>query len=136
MNLTVGNIAEEILRIFPGHIGRNKAITKNELFKELFDKSFDEDSPSDYLRWDFVLKAMHKLRKETACFIVGIYDHEFKERVYFVIANQVEADIYVNRLKQSVKKINAMAKRAKKSVDEKWYSKPSKWVLPNRKKLA
>ena len=131
VDLTLKNIAVELTVIFTDHIGFRNAIPKSELFRQLFRKKYDEESPEDYVRWDFVTKAMRKVRKETMCFIISTYDSELGETVYFVASNQDEADLYINKLKQNVKQIRKMANRCRQSVNEKWWKYKNKWQLPS-----
>lgn len=129
--LTTINLADALLDILTEHIGVNNAVTKEELFMLLFNKKFNDDDLRDYVRWDFVKKAMHKLRQKTKCFVVSTFDKVEQTWLFFVIKNKSDAQIYVDRLDNCIKRMRAMQKRAKKAAKEEWYKED--WLLTNNK---
>lgn len=126
--LTVNNIAETLLLTFRNHVGRSDAISRAKLYKHLFKRPYN-DTLADFVRWDFVGKALHILRQRSNCFITC--ELRGTEFYYFVVSTDQEAEIYVNRLENSIKKMRSMQKRAVRSVEERWYEQ--QWQLPGKR---
>ena len=124
-NLTVRNVARVVMTIMRSHIGEENALTGNELFKKVFGKKRQTmasmESLVDELRWSYLKRAMHYLRKNTKCFIIGKEDEGNWE--YFVVSTQYEADYYINILQNNIKRMKYMQKKVRKAVKEKWYLK-------------
>jgi len=117
MAMTVRHIASKILHIMENHIGSGNFITRRALFFKVFRKK-ETDSLEDYLRWDFVKKAMSLCRKQTKCFITSM--RTGADFVYFVINSEVDAQYYIDNLESNIKKMRYMQRRAKKAGIECW----------------
>jgi len=128
--LTTKNIAMKIMDIMKKHIGYDYHITRPQLFRELFLKD-EEETLADWLRWEFVKKAMHLCRVKTKCFISSKRS-EGHNWVYFVVADEDDAGYYVDNLNKNINRIRAMQQRAMKSAREQWYKED--WVLPHKTK--
>jgi hypothetical protein len=112
-------IAKQLLLIFRKHIGFDNSITKDELFKKLFDKDYNPNDVKDYIRWDFVKKAMHLLRTKTKCFIIT---ERYEGESYIYVINEIEeAKVYIDILDNNINKMRLMQKRAQKAIKEKWH---------------
>jgi hypothetical protein len=119
-HLATRTIAERLGSILPHHIGRKNAISRDELFKKIFHRYPSDKSLADYVRYDFLKRAMHFLRQQTHCFVIS---HQMLGSYYFyVIDSQDDVDVYVNRLEQSIKQMRKMQRRAQQSFDDEWSS--------------
>lgn len=123
ISLTTGNIADKLLKIMKAHIGFENSITRKALFYKLFLKSEDEDSLEDWLRWEFVKKAMHLCRVRTKCFISSCRDDNFIFR-YFVVNSEEDTEHYIKMLENNIRKMRTMQQRCRKAGREKWGSLP------------
>lgn len=118
IRLTAKNIAIMLLDIMQEHIGFNNAISKDMLFKAIF-KRLPEKNLSDWLRWEFIKRAMHWCRLNTKCFIGS---RRYNDRYYFfVIASMVDANYYIQNLEVSIAKMRYMQQKAHKAALEKWH---------------
>jgi len=118
--LTTNNLATIIIELMKNHIGRDRAITKEKLFSSLFNKTYSDNDIRDWLRWEFVKKALHLLRQRSNCFVISDRkkDGTF---IFFVISNNSESMLYQNQLDKSIRAMYYMKRRAIKSIDEQWY---------------
>jgi hypothetical protein len=107
------------------HIGFSRAITKDALFMQLFKTEFRENSIKDWVRWEFVKKGMHHLRKYTHCFVVS--ECRNGQWVFFVPETQSDISFYTKMLDNTVKKIHWMQNRAAQSVEKQWFRE--KWEM-------
>lgn len=123
-SLTTKNLAHVILNIMKNHIGYESAISRPELFKKVF-KQDEEDNLSDWLRWEFVKKAMNYLRRNTHCFIAN--EKQGNIYKYFVIQSTEDAKIYIARMERNIQAIRRMEHRAIKAVKERWWSE--RWEI-------
>jgi hypothetical protein len=128
-NLTTRNIAEVLLVIMQNHIGTVNGIDKDDLFYKVFKKQRVDSDIRDWLRWEFVKKAMHFCRVFTKCFI-GCWNTggTFK---FFVLADENDLAHYHDLLENSIRKMKIMQKRARKSIEEQWFK--DKWLIENKK---
>lgn len=126
-SLTVKNIALKVLPIFKNHIGRDNAITRGQLFKRLFKRN-ELDTLEDWLRFEFVKKAMHLCRQRTKCFIGSRHEHGVWN--YFVVNSERDAQYYVDILNKNIKRMRVMQQRAVKAGREKWGEKD--WILEDK----
>ena len=117
--ISIRSLCETLMIVMKNHIGREKGITKNNLFFKIFKKQLDESSASDWIRWEFVKKAMHRLRHQSNCFIGN--SKTFNDMyIFFVIESDMDAQFYVKRLDDSIVNMRKMQQKAVKSVKEKW----------------
>lgn len=129
--MTVTLIANQLLQRFMTHIGKDHAISRDMLFRQLYKHPYSDNDLADYLRWDFTKRAMHYCRKYTKCFIAC--ENRHGEFYFFVLKDNEDANVYIARLHQSIRQMHTMMKRAQKAVDDKWYHE--RWELPNAAKL-
>jgi len=122
--LTTHNIAVVLIDVMRKHIGQNKGITRGELFKKIFLKT-EEDSLADWLRWEFVKKAMNYCRKRTLCFITPMRDG--REWTYFVVKDEDDADEYCKVIDNTIKNMRKMQRRSQRAAEENWY-KQKNWL--------
>ena len=128
---TVKQIAIKLLVIFEKHIGEDNKISKESLFYKVFLRKYAADNLKDWLCWEFIKKSMHYCRLNTKCFIVC--QQQDKLFYFYVIKDQVDTDIYVDRLNNNIKKMKFMQARAQKALDERWFAQ--KWVISQLEKL-
>lgn len=117
--ITTHTIAKIVLPIFNSHIGATNSITKKELFKKIYKKPLENNNLADWVRWEYLRKAMHHLRLKSNCFIVGIrgqYDYEF-----FIPRTEAEAQLYIKHLNNNIMKMRQLQARAIQSVRQEWY---------------
>lgn len=129
-DLTYNKISVSLLTVFKKHIGEENSITKEDLFKKIYEIEYDVRSPAHYMLWEFVKRSMNKVRRESKCFISSKQNGHSTD--YFVVKDQEDADYYIKRLTQTIKKMKYMMNRAQKSVDEKWYREG--WQLKYQEK--
>jgi len=102
-------------------IGRENAISKEDLFKAIFKKKMDE-SLADWARWEYVKKGMRYLRTKSKCrfFISPIKQNG---QIFFYLVNsENDAKPYIDLLQKNVAKIKYMQRKAKKAGMEAWGS--------------
>ena len=124
--LTTRNIAQILLEIMRDHIGTENEIARHQLFKKIFKKN-EQDTLGDWVRWEFVKKAMHYCRRNTKCFIAS--RNEDGTWRYFVVADDYDVAEYVNVLKKNIKSMMSMMKRCQKASKQQWHKE--QWALPN-----
>jgi len=124
-SMTTRNIAEAVLVLMQNHIGYDNNISKNDLFYKLFRKELNDNDIKDWLRWEFVKKAMHFCRVYTNCFI-GLKSENGTYK-YFVLSNENDLSYYNDMLENSIRKMKLMQIRARKSIKEEWYK--DKWLI-------
>lgn len=119
-------ISAKIMDAMQQHIGREKAISKSQLFAELFNKKYRGGDLADYFRWMCVRKVMHILRLKSHCFIASDYDQG--EPIFFVLKSQSDANVYIDQAENAIHRIRALERRAQRAVDEQWY-KEEQWMI-------
>jgi len=129
----VNNIAYKLLTILQYHCGEEKGITQTDLFKKLFGVYYNDDDLKHFVMWDFVKKAMHRLRRDSNCFIVG--NGYSRSRIYYVATTSNNLLPYIKLLKNSIKRMQAMTRRGTKAVNEKWYNQSWEIQEKTRRKL-
>lgn len=123
------NVAKLLLVIFKKHIGIENEITREELFKKVYETDFEYNYENFY-KYDVILKAMHFLRRYTNCFIASRNIQSTYS--FFVISSESELQMYSSKIKRAVRALNNMNRRATKAVEEQWHKQ--KWVLPKPKR--
>lgn len=126
----ISKIAILLLRIMRNHISADKAITQEKLFYKLFKMDYEDNKSSHWMLWEFTKKAMHKLRRDSNCFIVNY--RKGIEFSFFVVMDSRDADFYVDKLNECIKSMKYMQQRAYKAAKEKWYQQD--WVLDYHKR--
>lgn len=126
--MTISNIMFIIAEIMKKHKGIENAISGDELFKNVYLTDRKPDYVDDF-RWDYIRKAMHRLRQRTKLFIANTR-HENGSYYYFVPTNEEEAQHYINFLENSIKRMRSMQRKAMKSVYERWYELD--WIEENK----
>jgi hypothetical protein len=131
---TTVRIAYALMEVLQSHVGRQAAITQQDLFKQLYGHKYNEDNLADYLRWDFTKKAMHMLRQRSNCFVVANREDSNGVKVwkYFVIQDETDAELYRQMLEGCVKRMRSMQRRAFVSAQQQWYRQ--QWQLPGVRK--
>jgi predicted CoA-binding protein len=126
--MTVTNIAYMLAKLMKHHIGIGNAISMEDLFKAIYQRERKPDYVDDF-RWDYVRKAMHRLRQSDKLFIVSVKD-ESNVYSYFVPTTLDEANVYVTALENNIKRQRAMQQKVVKSVNEGWYKLD--WVAESK----
>lgn len=116
-SLTINNLAFKMLHTFSKHIGEENSISRPALFRKIFGR-VEEPSLADELRWDYVKRAMHRMRQRTKCFVGSRYVRGLWR--YFVIKDTTDAQYYVDTLEKNIKRMRAMQIKAVKAANEKW----------------
>jgi hypothetical protein len=119
--LTTANLAGKLLNVMRYHIGFDNAIAKRDLFKEIFRRE-DGDTLEDWIRWEFMKKAMHLLRVRSKCFVAGTNDAGTWK--YFVVQSTDDAKLYIAVLDNNIRKMRLMQKRALQAAQEEWWRLP------------
>lgn len=124
--LAIHGIAYALVHIMKSHVGYGRRITKDNLFRKLFKHEYNDNDLGDYVRWMFAKRSMHLLRQRTKCFIASKQvDDEF---YFFVVEDDKDAQIYVDRLEACIKKMRFMQTRARKAATDDWAHQ--EWMLP------
>lgn len=117
--MTINNIMYVVAKIMTNHKGLDKAISSDDLFREVYGAERKADYVDDF-RWDYIRRAMHKLRQRTKLFIAsnkmkgGSYE-------YFVPTDPREAQIYIDNIENNITRMRSMQRKAMKSVIDEWY---------------
>lgn len=130
--MTTKNVAMRIMSIMEIHIGKANMISKDDLFKKIYEKTNVGDL-GDFVRWVFVKRAMSYLRKNSHCFIV--LEKIGSEYFYFVVKKSGEERFYTQMLDKSIAKMYQAKARVKVAINEKWYK--TMWLIneKNTKKI-
>jgi hypothetical protein len=117
--MTISNISYVVANIMKKHIGEDNGISGQDLFYKVYGKKREENFVDDF-RWDYLKRAMHRLRKFTKLFIVNtkITPNTW---IYFVPTNEDEANHYIEALEKNIGRQRAMQRKALKSVMQGWY---------------
>jgi hypothetical protein len=126
--MTITNISYMLAKLMKNHIGIANAIKMQDLFMAIYQKQRKPDYVDDF-RWDYVRKAMHRLRQSEKCFVIAV-KNQSNDYSYFVPTNLDEAMIYVNALENNIKRQRAMQQKVMKSVNEEWYKLD--WVAESK----
>ncbi len=113
------------LSVLPKCIGRENAITKEEIFKKVFKESYVE-TPRHWLMWDFIRKGLHHCRKFSKCFVIS--EGVDWTRIYYIPVNDDEMRPYQDQMDSLIQRCRAMKRKAKKAIDSDWYLEPKNWV--------
>lgn len=116
--LTTRNVSIDLLGIMKKHIGQEKEITKEELFRKIFLRN-PENNIEDWFRWEYVKRAMHFLRLKSNCFIVSRFTNNRYR--FFVIKDRLDAEYYINNIEDKIRGMRLLQKRALKAYTEKWH---------------
>lgn len=137
-NFSVKRIAAKIMDIMKNHIGSENSISKIDFFKKLYKVDYDENRVDHWMLWEFTKRAMHRLRSKSNCFVCSLRMNTTFE--YFVVADDDDAEYYINQLDESIKRMRNMQRKVLKSVEEKWHTqqweldyKPVKQINKRRK---
>lgn len=129
--VTTRNIAEILIILFHSHIGQENAISKDALFEKIFMRDYNQTEIKDWLRWEFVKKAMHFCRVYTNCFIG--FKRDGAEYSFFVLKSEEDAQHYIKTLDNSIRKMRFMQNKARKYVEKEEYKKG--WKIDAKVKL-
>jgi|APFre7841882654_1041346.scaffolds.fasta_scaffold121960_2 hypothetical protein len=123
-------LAEKLMEIMQNHIGRDKSITRDELFYKIFKQDLDlEHNYNHWGWWEFTKKAMHFCRQRTNCFIV-ILKQGRGDFSYCVAKDALDLAQYTDYLEENILRMANMIKKGQKSVDERWYRLPEWTIQP------
>ena len=127
--MTVNNIMYIVANIMKNHKGIDNAISSDELFKKVYLQPRKADYVDDF-RWDYIRKAMHRLRQRTKLFIANIRLSKGGEYGYFVPTTENEAQHYITFLENNINRMRLMQRKAMESVYKKWYDLD--WIEDNK----
>jgi len=117
--MTVTNISYMLAKLMKYHIGIDKAIKMDDMFLAIYSKQRQPDYVDDF-RWEYIRKAMHRLRQSEKLFIVAVKTPS-NIYSYFVPTTIDEAMLYVTALENNIKRQRIMQQKVMKSVNEEWY---------------
>jgi len=119
-----GEIIPKIVEIFQDHIGNENQISRNALFKKLFDVDYNKKKYKHYMLWNTVRSRFSDLRKKSLCFIQSDRPVGGNESGnYFVPKRFAESAFYSKELSKSVKARVNTIKTVNDSVANKDYRK-------------
>lgn len=108
--LAIKVLARKILELYE----HQNNLTKTSLYLQVYRKKYIDDNEC-WFRWQFILKALRYLRKNTRIFIVN------KLGFYRVVENKTDINEYLIRLDDIIVGCKRMKIRANKAVKENWY---------------
>lgn len=115
-------IAADIFNIMKGHVGQNNGIDRDELFKQVFGKNRKQFNQFQQFTLNLLLlRVIHYLRVRSNCFIAS--KHVNKSRVYFVLKDLKDLEVYRTQTNNNIAGIRSMQRRADNSVRESWHKK-------------
>lgn len=120
-------IAFKLMLVMKNHIGSKNAISRDKLFAKLFAK-VEEDTLSDWTRWEFIKKAMSYCRSKTKCYIAGIWNGGSWS--YYVVRSMKDAEMFNENLDRAIKGLQQQKRKTLKAVKERWYNK--NWEIPEK----
>lgn len=124
--LVVRQIAEQVLKIMARCKGSSRAIAREELFRQLYGVSPRSGNLMDYMRWVYVRRAIHLLRRRTHCYVCST-SVEQGVVFYYVPVTFEDASSYKSVLDCHIKGLQSAKRRVDQSVREAWHSE--KWTL-------
>lgn len=131
----VKEIIQKLLELMKKHIGVEKRISKMELFKEVYG-IYPEDVTElqEWIMWEMLKRAMHRMRQRTKCFIVSklfpVSQYSARNQgiwCFWVAQTMEDFWTYRNNLERNIARMRAMEKKAEKAVKEKWYQEEWKY---------
>ena len=150
VNSRIDTLMNNIEIIMMAHVGRDNAISGDELFEMLVGRPKDDyDTASvkeatmrylaDEILWRMIKTAMLRLRQNNRCWITNMQvGAVFK---YFVVEDDVDVEYYINRLNKNIDRMRAMQRKARrwqqqgKIKDYLYRAKNQKWIETNQKQL-
>ena len=119
--MTINNIMYVVATVMRKHRGLDKAISGDDLFLQVYGSERKADYVDDF-RWDYVRKAMHRLRQSTKLFIASNRKKLGGGYEYFVPTDPREAQIYIDNIENNITRMRSMQRKAMKSVIDEWYN--------------
>jgi hypothetical protein len=117
--MTINNIMYVVAKIMTRHKGIDNAISSDNLFYEVYGAKRNPDYIDDF-RWDYIRRAMHKLRQRTKLFVANQRGAN-GDFFYFVPTTESEAQIYIDNIERNISRMRSMQRKAMKSVIDEWY---------------
>ena len=108
-----------LANIMKSHVGEANAIKGDDLFLAIYQKEREPDYVDDF-RWDYIKKAIHRLRQQTKCFVspVKLADGDY---AYFVPTTYDETAHYIKILDDNKRRMSMMQDKIRTSVQERWF---------------
>lgn len=134
LNLSGDEYKERLQEIFSQAVGVDNAITKKEIFNKMFGNS---NKYSDLELVDLSRKITYyigRLRKRSYCFVISRQTEHY-DRVYYAIKDKSDLEYYKGKTKKLIRGLNALARRAEKAVEKKYYQRigeempEEKWLV-------
>ena len=122
------SLGDSLLDIMEDHIGFENRVGRNEIFKQIYKYDYKQSDIQDWLRWDFIKKAMRFCRSKTNCFIIMI--KEGLEYKFFVAKTTREADMFCRHLDKNIAQLKAVQTRVHQSINERWYEQSWDVIAP------
>lgn len=123
-------VTERLLQVMKSHIGRENAVTREDLLKKLFRINYyDISELHRFFLLNIMNTAMHRLRKNTKCFITSKRNEG--TTLFFVVKSDEDANCYSDFATRQIRSLRQMERRAYTAVREKWYK--DEWALGGRR---
>lgn len=129
----IRDVINNLLKMMKKHIGKENKISHRQLFKKVYGMNPEEVSElHEWMLWEFIKRAMHRLRQRTKCFIVSkqIPTSRFSRGGvwhYWVAQDMEDFIVYRNNIERNVKAMRAMVNKCHKAVRDKWYQEDWKY---------
>jgi len=134
MEISKIDISQKLLVVMKNHIGKANAVSRNDLFKKLYNVEEDTNNLEHWFIWNQTKKAMHNIRKTTKCFI-SMRRTSGANFEFFVVEDRNDAKEYVDVINKNIHQMKSMIGRAIKAADENWSEQNWELTKSNLKKL-
>ena len=95
------NYTQKVRNFMKNKIGIEKAVTKKQLFKAVYNRKFNDDSISDYKKWNRLRASIHNMRNREDDFFIQSTPHNKRNgesAKYFIPKTFKECSEYADRM--------------------------------------
>lgn len=108
-----------LMNLFRKHIGRDKAITRLEVFESVFGDISKWSELQIFFLWCKLKIDLNWLRRTTNYFVVSM--PKGQTWLYFIVKDWDDAEHYIKVMENNKRKCEYMKRRCEKAVEEKFY---------------
>ena len=129
ISLNIKEIVKKLIVIMKSHIGQENKISKLNLFKKVYNTNPEDVSElKEWIMFEFIKRAMHRMRQRTKCFIVSkpFPVSKFSSKGqgiwhYWVACDMSDYDVYRGNINRNIKAMKNMVRKCERSVANEWY---------------
>ena len=125
----IRDIIHRLLKIMRKHIGEDNKISRNNMFKKVYGMHPESVSElQEWMMWEFIKKAMHRMRQRTYCFIVSkptSLSRYGKGGVwhYWVANSGTDYIVYRDNIERNIRAMRAMVKKCDRAIRLRYYDR-------------